>query len=81
MDNFAPCKSVGQETVQIYSHSRSITMFSYVCNVSESRFNLISLGALDSEWFTFNAENSCLEVSKSVYIKLKAKKIDNLYEL
>jgi len=46
MENSATSKVIGEGIIQFRSHDGCITTIQGVCHVLESRYNIISLGAL-----------------------------------
>ena len=64
MENSTTSKVIGEGTIQFRSHNGCITTLSGVYHVPESRFNLISLGALHREEFCFRSKGDLMEVSK-----------------
>ena len=50
-----------------------------VRHVTESRYNLISLGALQGKGFSFSFEGDLMEVSKEAHVKFQAKSVGNVY--
>ena len=57
----------GKEIIQFRSHDGSITTLQGVCHVPESRYNLISLGALHREGFYFSSKGDLMKVFKGPY--------------
>jgi len=51
MGNSATSKVIGEGIIQFQSHDGCITTLQGVRHVLELRYNLISLGALQGEWF------------------------------
>ena len=47
----------------------------------ESRYNLISLGALHREWFCFNSKGDLMKVFKEAYVMFQAEHVGNVYML
>ena len=66
-------------TIRFRSHNGCITTLRGVCHVSESRYNLISLGALHGEWFNFISKNDLKEVFKDAYVKFQAERVGDVY--
>jgi len=64
MKNSATSKVIGEGIIQFRSHDGCITTFQGVRYVPDSRYNLISFGALQGEGFSFSSENEPMEVSK-----------------
>jgi len=70
MRNSATNKVIGEETIQFCSHDGCITTLQGVCHVP-ARYNLIYLGALQSEWFNFSSESDLMKVSKEAHVKFQ----------
>ena len=81
MGNSTTRKVIGKGTIQFCSHGRCITTIQGVCHVLNSRYNLISLGALQGEGFgfSFDSESDLMKVSKEAHVKFQAECIDNVY--
>ena len=47
----------------------------------ESRYNLISLGALQGEGFSFSSKGDLMKVFKEAHVKFQAERIGNVYML
>ena len=69
MRNSATNKVIGEGTIQFRSHDGCITTLQGVRHVPESRYNLISLGALHREGLSFSS-GDLMEVSKEAHEKL-----------
>jgi len=67
MENFTTSKVIGEGIIQIQSHDGCITTLQGVRHVHESMYNLISLGTLHGEGFSFSPENNLIEVFKDVH--------------
>jgi len=65
----------------VSSHNGCITTLQGVRHVPESRYNLISLGALQGEGISFNFEGDLIEVSKEAHVKFQAELVGNMYML
>jgi len=81
MGNFATSKVIGEETIQFWSHDGCITTLQGVHHVLESRYNLISLGALHREGFCFRSKGNLMEVSKEAHLIFQAERVSNVYML
>ena len=81
MGNSTTNKMIGEGTFQFQSHDGCITILQGVRHVSESRYNLISLGALQKEGFSFNYEGDLMEVSKETHVKFQVERIGDVYML
>ena len=81
MENSATSKVIGEETIQFCSHDGYITTLQGVCHVPESRYNLISLGALQREGFCFSSKGDLLEVFKKAHVMFQAERVGNVYML
>ena len=62
---------IGEGTIQFRSHDGCITTLQDFRHVPESGYNLISLGALLGEGFSFNFEGDLMEVSKEAHVKFR----------
>jgi len=81
MGNSATIKVIGKGTIQFRSHDGCITTLSSVHHVPESRYNLISLGALHREGFCFSSKGNLIEVSKKADVMFQAEHVGNVYIL
>jgi len=81
MENSATSKVIGEGTLQFRSHDGCITTLLGVRHVPEVRYNLISLGALQREGFSFNSEGDLMKVSKEAHVKFQVERVDNVYIL
>ena len=72
---------IGKGTIQFRSHDECITTLQGVCHVPESRYNLISLGALHRKGFIFCSKGDLIEVFKEAHMKFQAERVDNVYML
>ena len=81
MKNSATSKLIGEGTIQICSYDGCITTFQGIRHVTESRYNLISLGALHGEGFILSSEGDLVKVFKEVHVKFQADRVDNVYML
>ena len=68
-------------TIQFRSHDGCITTLQGVRYVPDSRYNLIYLGALQGEGFSFSSEDYLMEVSNEVHMKFQAERVGNVYML
>ena len=68
MGNSATSKVIGEETIQFWSHDGCITTLQGIRHVPESRYNLISLGALHREGFCFSSKGDLMKVSKEAHV-------------
>jgi len=75
MGNSATSKVIGEETMQFRSHDGCITTLQGVRYVPESRYNLISLGALHREGFCFSLKGDLMEVFKEAHVMFQAERI------
>jgi len=64
MRNSATSKVIGERTIQFRSHDGCIITLQGVHHVPESRYNLISLGALHGERFNFSSKVILWKFSK-----------------
>jgi len=58
-----------------------ITTLQGIRHVSESRYNLISLGALHRAGFCFTSKCDLMEVFKEAHVMFQAEHVDNVYML
>ena len=72
MRNSATSKVIGEGTIQFRSHNEYMTTLQDVRHILDSRYNLISLGALHREMFSFSSEGDFMKVSKEVHVKFQA---------
>ena len=75
MGNFATSRVIDEGTVKFHSHNGCITTLQGAHlphHVPESRYNLISLGALHGEGFNFSSEGDLIEVFKDAQVKFQA---------
>ena len=73
MENFATSKVTDEGTIQFLSHDGCINTVQGVRHVSESRYNLISLGVLHRAGFCFSLKGDLMKVFKEVHVMLKTK--------
>ena len=52
-----------------------------VLHVSESRYDLISLGAVQGKWFCFSSKGDLMKVFKEAYVMFQAEHVGNVYML
>jgi len=80
MRNSATSKVIGKETTVLVSrwmhHSSSRRS-----SCSRFKDNIISLGTLQGEGFSFNSENKLLTVSKEAHVKFQAERVGNVHIL
>jgi len=81
MENFATSNVIGEGTIQFRSHDGCITTLQGARHVSESRYNLISLGALHREGFYFSSKGNLMEVWKKAHVMFQAERVGNVYIL
>jgi len=72
MGNSTASKVIGKGTIQFYSHNGCITTRQGLHHVPESRYNLISLGALHGEGFNFGSEGDLMKVFNDAHVKFQA---------
>ena len=75
MENSATSKVIGEGTIQFRSHDGCITTLQGICHVPESRYNLISLGALHREGFCFSSKGDLMEVSKDTHVMFQDERV------
>jgi len=81
MGNSATSKVIGKGTIQFWSRNGCITTLQCVRHVPDSRYNFISLGALQGEGFSFSSERDLMEVSKEAHVKFQSERVSNVYML
>jgi len=81
MGNSTTSKVIGERAIQFWFHDGCITTLQGVCHVSESRYNLISLGALHREGFYFSSKGDLMEVSEETHVMFQAERVGNVYIL
>jgi len=81
MRNSATSKVIGEGTIQFRSHDGCITTLQGVCHIPESRYNLISFGALHREGFCFSSKGDLMEVFKETHVTLQVEHVGNVYML
>ena len=81
MGNSATSKVIGEGTIQFRSHDRCIATLQGVCHVPDSRYNLISLGALHREGFYFSSKGDLTKVFKEAHMMFQAERVSNVYIL
>jgi len=69
MENSATSKVIGEETIQFLSHDGCITTLQAVRHIPDSRYNLISFGALQGKGFSFSSESGLIKVPKEAHMK------------
>ena len=72
---------IGKGTIQFQSHDGRITTLQGVHHIPESRYNLISLGALYREGFCFSSKGDLMEVFKEALVMFQAESVSNVYML
>ena len=81
MGNSATSKLIGERTIQFRSHDGYITTLQGVRHVPESRYNIISLGALHREGLCFSSKGDLLEVFKEAHVMFQTERVGNVYML
>jgi len=81
MGNSTTSKVIGERTIQFRSHDGCINTLQGVRHVPESRYNLISLGTLHGEGFSFSFEGDLMDVFKDAHVKFQAERVGDLYML
>ena len=69
MGNSTTSKVIGVGTIHFLSHDGCITTLQGVRRVPESRYDLISLGTLHGEEFSFSSEGDLMKVFKYTHVK------------
>ena len=79
MENSTTSKVIGERAIQLRFHDGCITTLQSIHRVPESKYNLISLGALHGEGFNFSSEGDLMEVFKDAHVKFQTEHVDNVY--
>ena len=79
IENSATSKVIGEGTIQFQSHDGCITTLQGIRHILESRYNFISLGALQEEGFCFSLKGDLIEVSKETYVMFQVERVGNVY--
>jgi len=80
MKNSATSKVIDEGKIQFRSHDGCITTQG-LRYVLDSMYNLISLGALQGEWFSFSSEGNLMKISREAHVKFQAERVGNVYML
>ena len=82
MGNDASCRVVGMGNIIVKMFNGVIRMFCDVRHVPDLRKNMISLGTLDGNGFSYKYANGVMKVSKGVLTVMKGQKLaGNIYKL
>jgi len=81
MGNSATNKVIGEGIIRFHSHDECITTLQGVRHVPDSRYNLISLEALQDKGFNFSSEGDLMVVFKEDHVKFQAEHVGNVYML
>jgi len=81
MRNSVTRKVISEETIQFQPHDGCITTLQGIHHVPESRYNLISLGALHREGFCFSSKGNLIKVFKEAHVMFQAERVGNMYML
>jgi len=81
MRNSATSNVIGEGTIQFRPHDGCITTLQDVRHVPESRYNLISLGTLHGEGFSFSSKGNLMKVFKEAQMKFQAERVGDVYML
>ena len=81
MGNSTTSKMIDERTIQFHSHDERITILQGVSHVLDSRYNLISLGALQGEGSSFNSESDLMKVFKEAHVKFQVECVGIVYML
>jgi len=79
--NSTTSKVIDEEIIKFQSHDGCITTLQGVCHIPEQRYNLISLGTLHGEGFSFSSEGDLIEVFKDTHVKFQAERVGDVYML
>ena len=69
MGNSTTNKVIGEGTIKFHSHDGCITILQGAHLVPDLSYDLISLGALHEEGFSFNSEGDFMKDSKEDHVK------------
>jgi hypothetical protein len=81
MGNAISYEIVGICRIQIKMYDGSVNKLTNVRHVPKLRNNLISLGVLYSGGYKCTVEGGVMKVSKGILLVMKAKRIENIYQL
>lgn len=82
MENNLVCKVVGIATIKVKMFNNVVRTLKDVRPVPDLKKNLISLGTLDSNGFSYKSKNKIMKVLKGAMIMTKGQKVDdNIYKL
>ncbi|KAK3010846.1 hypothetical protein RJ639_011525 [Escallonia herrerae] len=81
MRNNVTCKVVGIGSIQIRMHDGIVRTLTDVRHVLELRKNLISLGTLDSNGYSYRAASGVMRIMKGALVVMKGLKQNSLYLL
>jgi len=81
MGNSATRKVIGEGTILFRSQDGCITTLKSVRHVSKSKYNLISLRALQEEEICFSSKYDLMEVFKEAHVIFQAERVGNVYML
>ena len=81
MGNSAASKVICEGTIQFWSYDECITTLQGVRHIPESRYNLISLGALHREEFCVRSKSDLMKVFKKAHVIFQDKHVNNVYIL
>jgi len=81
MENSASSELIGEGTVQFQAYDGCITTIQGVRHVPELRYNLISLGVLQNEGFSFSSKGDLMKVFKEAHVLFQAERVGNVYML
>jgi hypothetical protein len=81
MGNDFFCKIVGVGSVRIKMHDGSLRTLTDIRDVPELRKNLICLGVIDSAGYRCTTQGGVLKAFKGILVVMKAKMVENLYQL
>lgn len=81
MGNNAACKLVGIGSIRIKMHYGIMRTLTDARHAPDLRKNMISLGTLDSNSYTYKAEGGVLKVLKSALVGMKGLRKNGIYLL
>ena len=81
MGNSSTSEVIDKQTIHFQAHDECITTLQGVRHVPESTYNLISLGALQGEGFSFSSKSDLIEVFKDAHVKFQAERIENVCKI
>ena len=81
MGNDVSCRVIGIGKVVVKQFNGEVKILSNVRHIPDLRRNLISLGTLKDEGYSYKSTNGVLKITKGSLLIMKGKKINGLYVL